>query len=133
VVLSNISLYALTHHKALGFLSSYYSVLFMVTCFYPFRYSVYGMFTIVKAYEAFCRISDEFRDVHKADLKSKIGISSRKMWATASSTTTTPSMKTRRGEDAGAGELVGLRNKPSEISRRCEVGEVLMVLTRVDS
>jgi len=69
VVLSNISLYALAHHKTLDFLSSYYSVLFMVACFFPFRYSVYGMFTIVKAYEAFCRISDEFRDVHKADLR----------------------------------------------------------------
>jgi hypothetical protein len=39
VVLSNISLYALAHHKTLDFLSSYYPVLSMVTCFYPFRYS----------------------------------------------------------------------------------------------
>ena len=68
VVLSNITLYAVTHHHNLSFLNSYYSVLFMVACFFPFRYSVYGLFTIVKAYDAFCRISDEFKDIHKADL-----------------------------------------------------------------
>ncbi len=50
VVLSNIALYALTHSQGLAFINSYYSVLFMVACFYPFRYSVYGLFTAVKAY-----------------------------------------------------------------------------------
>ena len=33
------------------------------------RYSVYGMFTIIKGYEAFLRINEEFADVHLADLQ----------------------------------------------------------------
>jgi hypothetical protein len=58
VVLSNIALYALTHDLGLNSINTYYSVLFMVTCFYPFRYSVYGLFTIVKALEAYARINE---------------------------------------------------------------------------
>lgn len=56
MVLSNIVLYALTHNQTLENISSYYSVLFMVTSFYPFRYSIYGLFATVKAYEAYCRV-----------------------------------------------------------------------------
>ena len=70
VVLSNITLYALTNEQGIASISSYYSVLFMVACFYPMRYSVYGMFTIIKGYEAFLRINEEFANVHLADLQS---------------------------------------------------------------
>jgi hypothetical protein len=68
VVLSNIALYALTHSQGVAYINTYYSVLFMVTCFYPFRYSVYGLFTAVKAYEAYCRVDDEFAHIRKEDL-----------------------------------------------------------------
>jgi hypothetical protein len=70
VVLSNITLYALTHQQGVEYVFSYYSVLFMVACFYPMRYSVYGFFTIIKAYEAYERINNEFSNLHLADLSS---------------------------------------------------------------
>lgn len=58
VVLSNITLYAINHNLGIASTDSYYSVLFMVACFFPFRYSVYGFFTIIKAYEAFQRVNE---------------------------------------------------------------------------
>ena len=48
IVLSNIALYGLVHNGYLTNTSAYYSVMFLVSTFYPMRYIVYGFFTLVK-------------------------------------------------------------------------------------
>jgi len=56
VVVSNIILFSLVHNEIIVNSDVYYSVLFIITTFYPIRYSVYGFFTIIKGYEAFRQI-----------------------------------------------------------------------------
>lgn len=57
IVASNIVLTFLFHNSEIAQSNQYYSVLFIVTCFYPMRYSVYGFFTLIKAYEAYEKLS----------------------------------------------------------------------------
>lgn len=63
MVVSNIILYSLSHGGDALNSDVYHSVLFIVTTFYPIRYSVYGFFTMLKAYEAFRQIKLELKTI----------------------------------------------------------------------